>query len=41
MKTIVEAKYTSVRFDEEVLETKEMGFECFSPNVRIFGIAQV
>jgi ethanolaminephosphotransferase len=28
MKKIVEAKYTSLRFDEHVLGNKEVGFEC-------------
>ncbi|KAL7771790.1 hypothetical protein CFE70_001740 [Pyrenophora teres f. teres 0-1] len=28
MKKIVEAKYTNLRFDESVLSTKDMGFEC-------------
>ncbi|KAF1947054.1 alkaline phosphatase-like protein [Clathrospora elynae] len=32
MKKIVEAKYTSLRFDETVLESKEMGFECSGPD---------
>ncbi|KAH7348158.1 alkaline-phosphatase-like protein [Pyrenochaeta sp. MPI-SDFR-AT-0127] len=32
IKKIVEATYTSLRFDEKVLETKEMGLECFSPD---------
>ncbi|KAF1839033.1 GPI ethanolamine phosphate transferase 2 [Decorospora gaudefroyi] len=32
MKKIVEAKYTNLRFDEVVLSTKEMGFDCSGPN---------
>jgi hypothetical protein len=28
MKKIVEAKYTSLRFDEQVLDIKEMGMDC-------------
>ncbi|PZD44166.1 Phosphodiest domain containing protein [Pyrenophora tritici-repentis] len=28
MKKIVEAKYTNLRFDESVVSTKDMGFEC-------------
>jgi hypothetical protein len=28
MKKIVEAKYTGLRFDENVLGAKELGFEC-------------
>jgi ethanolaminephosphotransferase len=30
MKTIVEATYPSLRFDEKVLDAKDMGFECSS-----------
>jgi ethanolaminephosphotransferase len=33
MKKIVEAKYSGLRFDEKVLESKEMGFECSSTSV--------
>ncbi|KAJ4367042.1 major facilitator super transporter protein [Neocucurbitaria cava] len=32
MKKIVEAKYTNLRFDDKVLETSDMGFECFLPS---------
>lgn len=35
IKKIVEATYTSLRFDDKVLETKEMGLECFSPTVSV------
>jgi ethanolaminephosphotransferase len=30
MKKIVEAKYTGLRFDEKITDTKDMGFECSS-----------
>lgn len=33
MKKIVEAKYTSLRFDDKVLETKEMDMDCAGPDV--------
>ena len=33
MKKIVEAKYSNLRFDDQVLMAKEMGFECSEPNV--------
>ncbi|KAF1850947.1 GPI ethanolamine phosphate transferase 2 [Cucurbitaria berberidis CBS 394.84] len=35
MKKIVEATYTSLKFTDEVLETGEMGFECFSLNTHL------
>lgn len=35
MKKIVEAKYTGLRFDEEVLGAKELGFECSTSAVRV------
>lgn len=34
MKKIVEAKYSGLRFDESVLNSQNMGFEC-SPTVRM------
>lgn len=37
IKKIVEAKYTNLRFDDKVLKTSDMGFECFSPSVRMHG----
>jgi ethanolaminephosphotransferase len=33
MKKIVEAKYTSLRFDEQVMTAKDMGLECFPAKV--------
>jgi ethanolaminephosphotransferase len=33
MKTIVEATYSGVRFDEKTLGPKELGFECSSSAV--------
>jgi ethanolaminephosphotransferase len=33
MKTIVEATYSGVRFDEKTLGSKELGFECSSSAV--------
>jgi ethanolaminephosphotransferase len=30
MKKIVEAKHSSLRFDEDVLKAKDMGFDCSS-----------
>jgi ethanolaminephosphotransferase len=30
MKKIVEAKYTGLRFDDKILDTKDIGFECSS-----------
>lgn len=33
MKKIVEAKYTSLRFDEKTLGPNEMGFDCASAGV--------
>ena len=33
MKKIVEAKYTNLRYDEKVLDAKELGFECSSLDV--------
>jgi hypothetical protein len=33
MKKIVEATYSGVKFDEKILESKELGFECSSSAV--------
>lgn len=35
IKKIVEATYTKLSFEDRVLQTDEMGFECFSPEVGI------
>ncbi|KAF2024881.1 alkaline phosphatase-like protein [Setomelanomma holmii] len=39
MKKIVEAKYTSLRFDSKVLTSEEMTFDCSSP-VSLFGLTE-
>jgi hypothetical protein len=33
MKKIVEAKYTSLRFDEQAMTAEDMGLECFPAKV--------
>lgn len=33
MKKIVEATYSGLKFEDKVLETSEMGFDCFSRDV--------
>ena len=35
MKNIVKATFSGLRFDNEVLKTEQLGFECASTGVRI------
>jgi hypothetical protein len=35
MKKIIEAKYTSLEFDEQVMTAKEIGLECFAAKVSL------